>query len=188
MYWPAGHQHHLHINKNQMILLLWSYKCWFFCVKPVQLCKLNLFFYIGPHFFLFSTSHIYQHMVFVSKIALYFGHIPPFKKKRVKNITRGGTNGKKNPFWCVLLQSTVCPPRPPSHPANECPDVGGVWAEPRARRGSGSVAASLQQEDRLLGFVWWMWMSSITSFRDVDGYLDVATFPLSHPEAPSRHR
>lgn len=94
---------------------------------------------------------------------------------------------KKNPFWCVLLQSTACPPRPPLNSANECPDVG-VWAEPRPRRGSGSVAASLQQEDRLLGFVWWMWMSSITSFRDVDGYLDVATFPLSHPEAPSRHR
>lgn len=160
----------------------------FFCVKPVQLCKLNLFFYIGPHFFLFSISHIYQHMVFVSKIALYFGHIPPFKKKRVKNITRGGTNAKK---ISILMRFTPvdCLSAPPTFSSSQwMSGCGGVWAEPRARRGSGSVAASLQQEDRLLGFVWWMWMSSITSFRDVDGYLDVATFPLSHPEAPSRHR
>lgn len=110
---------------------------------------------------------------------------PTFKKKDGENITRGGTNAK-NPFWCVLLR-LYSPPRPPSNPANESPDVG-KWAGPRPRRGSGSVAASLQQENRLLGFVWWMWMSSITSFRDVDGYLDVATFSLGHPETPSHHR
>lgn len=150
-------QHHLHINKNQITLLLWSYKCWVSCMKSVQLCKLNLFF--GPHLFLFSTNYIYEHMVFVRKIALYFGHIPLNKKKK-KTFFRSQKHCKRrnkhkihsDAFYSRRLYS---PPRPPSNPANEFPDVG-RWAEPRPRRGSGSVAASLQQENRLLGFVWWM--------------------------------
>lgn len=84
----------------------------FFCVKPVQLCKLNHFFYIGPHFFLFSTSHKYQHMVFVSKIALYFGHIPPLKKKSQKHYKRRNKRKKKS----ILMRFTPgdCLSAPPT--------------------------------------------------------------------------
>lgn len=118
----------------------------FFCVKPVQLCKLNLFFYIGPYFFLFSTSHIYQHMVFVSKIALYFGHIPPLKK-RVKNITRGGTNAKKihsDAFYSSRL--SVRPAHLPIQPMNVR-----MWGCGRSLDRGGAAAASQHRSNKRTG-------------------------------------
>lgn len=65
-------------------------------MKSVQLCKLNLFF--GPHLFLFFTNYIYEHMVFVRKIDLYFGHIPLNKKKKTESKTLQEEEQTQNPF------------------------------------------------------------------------------------------
>lgn len=78
----------------------------------------------------------------------------------------------QNPFWGVLLQSTVLS-APPTFQSSQWVSGCKGWAEPRPRRRSQRprrCVAPSRGEDRLLGFVWWTWMSSITSFRDVDGY------------------
>lgn len=138
-------QHHLHINKNQITLLLWSYKCWVSCMKSVQLCKLNLFF--GPHLFLFSTNYIYEHMVFVRKIALYFGHIPLNKKKdRVKNIARGGTNTKSILMRFTPVDCTLRPAHLPIQPMNFR-----MWGGGRSLGRGGAAAASQRRSNKRTG-------------------------------------
>lgn len=74
--------------------------------------------------------------------------------------------------------------------ASEAAAEEGRWAWPVFRSGAagggGDVAAasaaaavaSLRQH-RLPGFVLWMWMSSITSLGNVDGYTDAATPPVA---------
>lgn len=70
------------------------------------------------------------------------------KKKESKTLQEEEQTPKKNPFWCVLLQSTVCPPRPPSHPANECPDVGVCG---RSLERGGAAAASQHRSNKRTG-------------------------------------
>lgn len=89
-------------------------------------------------------------MVFVSKIALYFGHIPPCqkkkKKKTVKNIARGETNTKSILVRFTPADCTLRPAHLPIQPMNLR-----IWGGGRGFGHGGAAAASQHRSNKKTG-------------------------------------